>query len=294
MRHNFENQFERSDDSFGYIKELRERYPNPNAFNHEFIDLDKSYGEINGLDRNNYSKDKVLTKEVEESIIRERIQKERFWNMLVANITEDVYQPPKGRQTQILDLACSTCDEDLVLNSYFGVKKNSFFHGSEFNKNVNLIGIDRNPETIKLAQKKVRKEGQNHFQFIEGDATNLNNYPEISEELDVVIIRNQEIFYEYSEDYKERITDSAVLKEKKGSWLNMIKQGLDRLSENGVFIITSYTEEEHLLLLKEIKSMGANVVLETENEFFDPEGVDGIGKQSDKYVVVLKKKVNSQ
>gem|GEM_PF-4574988 len=68
-------------------------------------------------------------------------------------------------------------------------------------------------------------------------------------------------------------------------WKQVIDQGLWRLTEQGIMLITSYTEEEHQQLLEYLHLIRANVVVNEENEFSEPLGNGGI----DKYVIAIEK-----
>src|SRR3989344_3917981 len=124
--------------------------------------------------------------------------RERFWNMLVSTIERAGYKPPQERQTTILDLGCGRCEEGIVLSAFFGGEN---FGGSS--ENVKLIGVDIKQEDIGRAissysspdfsEKITKYVLPPNYEFIVGDATNLDQHQQIPREVDVVVIRHEQI-----------------------------------------------------------------------------------------------------
>lgn len=199
----------------------------------------------------------------------------RFWNMLVSTVERSGYKPPQGRQTIILNLCCGMCEEGKVLSAFFG--------GEEFgciSENVKLIGIDIKQEAIKRAIRncsildfsgeKIEYVLPANFEFIVGDATNLDQFPQIPKEVDVVVIRHQQISH-----------NEAV-------WTNIFKQALERVSKDGIVIITSLLDFEHEMLIKALQKLDCEIVINKKNPWAAQLGDEKIF--SDRKIAIIRKK----
>lgn len=244
----------------------------------ELIDLDWSFYELDNIENRDdeyYKKYKFWTKKDDIEDINERIAKERFWNMLVSNVNENNFEVPLDRNIKVLDLGCGVCEEKNVVNAYFGGSNNP----NLLNKNVELFGIDNDVEAVRLANEKVPSDYHDNYKFINGDATDLAKYPEIPSSVDVVILRHQQMFQpNYNNDY---VIETEL-------WEKIFEQGLKKLSDKGVYIVTSYTSDEHERFLEFLVEEDCQIINASDNEFAEPLGAGGI----DKYVIVLKKMIN--
>lgn len=144
----------------------------------------------------------------------------RFWNMLVSTIARTGYKPPQGRQTQILDLGCGVCEEGVVLSAFFG--GNDFGYTSD---SVKVTGIDIKQGDIDRAILDHQKPDfskpvttyylPSNFQFICGDATDLDKYPqkmlvEALQKLNCDIVLNERNPYAKSLGHKEISLDRNI------------------------------------------------------------------------------------
>ena len=241
------------------------------------INLQSSFEELGNLGEEDFSSNTVLTRDLAEAIVKERIGQERFWNMLVSTVNKTHYSPPQDRNTVILDLACSVCEEKETVSLFFGGEDFSLAGAS---RSVDVIGVDNDEEAISLANGGVRKEYKDNYKFIVADAAHLHEDPRaqnVPKNADVVIIRHQQMFKPDYNDVDNTVRDLL--------WKQVIDQGLWRLTEQGIMLITSYTEEEHQQLLEYLHLIRANVVVNEENEFSEPLGNGGI----DKYVIAIEK-----
>ena len=238
------------------------------------IDINESLNEINKLDEEDFENNIVLTRELSEKIILDRIKKERLWNLFVDISNKAEYIPPQDRKTEILDLACSICEEKEVLHSFFGGEENPYYNK---NNNVKITGVDIDKEAIELAKQRLPKGKEDDFKFIVGDASNLNEVNQIPKIADIVIIRHQQMI---KPNYnKDNIIETDL-------WKKIITEGIKRLQSNGFFLITSYTKDEHEALLEYLKNIdGIEIKSKGENKYAEPLGAGGI----DKYFVVIKK-----
>lgn len=175
--------------------------------------------------------------------------RKRFWNMLVSTIERSGYKPPQGRQTKILDLACGVCEEGIVLSAFFG--------GGSFgnsNENVKIIGVDIKKKEIEDAISSYSKSGvlQPNYEFITGDATNLDQYQQIPSEVDAVVIRHQQI--SVNEDV----------------WTKIFQQALQGVNKEGIVIITSFSDIEHEILIEALQKLDCEIVINESNPYAKP------------------------
>lgn len=240
----------------------------------ELIDLKESMSDFETIKQNDYSGNRVLTQEMDEAILKERISKERLWNFFVSIAKETGFTPPQDRKTQILDIACSVCEEKEALHSFFGGESNPYYND---NDNAVVTGIDIDAEAIELANKALPRNREGNFKFIVGDASNLGGIEGVPQTADVVLIRHQQMV---KPNYNK---DNLI---ETGLWQKIINEGIDRLDEDGILIITSYTNDEQRALLGYLTSLGGRIgsISEGVNEFAEPFGGGGI----DKYFAVIK------
>jgi SAM-dependent methyltransferase len=186
----------------------------------------------------------------------------RFWNMLVTTVNKSGYLPPQGRKTEILDIGCGTCEEGDLLAK--------FFAGQDLGNLVspdraNFTGIDIDPESIEKAKENhSRFEDGSYpiklpkiFSFIKADATKLEKYKKVPKEVDVVIIRHQQLAGDSDFDVEEA----------REIWTIIFKKALERLAENGIILITSYTDIEHEELKDILSKLNCRIVVDEDNKY---------------------------
>lgn len=241
----------------------------------ELININDSLQELADLDSEDFSKNTVLSKELSEEIIKDRIKKERFWNFFVEISKKTGFIPPQNRKIQILDLACSICEEKEVLHSFFGGENNPYYNN---NDNAVITGVDIDEEAIELAGQNLPRNRESSYKFIVGDISNLKGIDGLPQAADVVIMRHQQMI---KPNYNKGEVVEVEL------WEKMINEGINKLDLEGIFIITSYTEEEHRALVEYLLSMENEIQIVTDgnNEFAEPLGAGGI----DKHFVIIKK-----
>lgn len=206
---------------------------------------------------------------------------EIFWNMLVDKIHQIGFELPEWRQIEVLDLACGICEEGRVLNSFFGGRKYP-----EFSSSVNLTAIDIEEESIKNAKYNNRvwdsQKKENYLPsnmcFITGDATRLDQYPEIPSQVDVVIIRHQQLVGSPDQSQYEAIR----------TWKEIINQGLKKLNSNGMMIITSHDEYQNDFAKRILEQMECEIVLDQDNPYAR-EKESRYSVMDDHYVLIIRK-----
>ncbi|OGM11907.1 hypothetical protein A2Z22_01595 [Candidatus Woesebacteria bacterium RBG_16_34_12] len=216
------------------------------------------------------SEDVILTK-----ARRQGEERARFWNMLVDIIPASGFLPPQDRPTTILHLGCGRAQEADVLAAYFG--------GGQFGSNSNqaiVVGVDIDNVSIKNAinfnsipQQGVptRYKIPDNMTFICGNATDLSMIKEVPEEVDVVIVRHQQI----SDD--------------EDTWKKIFTQGTRRLRNSGIVLLTSFSDPEHRMLRQAINELDLNlrIVVDQTNKW--GRELQPGGAVLDKKVLVVKK-----
>lgn len=189
--------------------------------------------------------------------------KDIFWNMLVDKIHQTGFELPQGRPVEVLDLACGTCEEGKTLNSFFGGRIYP-----EFSPDVNLTGIDVDAESIENAEynnrvyDKQKKENYlpANMKFIVADATRLEQYPEIPQQADVVIIRHQQLVGDPDRSQEES----------QEIWRKIFSQAFERVRPEGIVIITSHDEYQNDYAKKVLETLDCEIVLDQDNPYARP------------------------
>ncbi|MGA3020636.1 MAG: class I SAM-dependent methyltransferase [Candidatus Micrarchaeales archaeon] len=205
--------------------------------------------------------------------------KAHFWNMLAATVPETGYVIPEGRLTTILDVACGFGEELRVLDEYFG--------GGRFgksNNNTRIVGIDIHSRAIEWQRRNlelVSRENElktkstlpERIELVVGDATALSNYPQIPEKADVIVIRHPYI-------QSDRVM-----------WTKIFEQAVNRLSEEGIMILTTHSDEEKDMVLEVLGTLKCRVVINKRNPFAGTHyGVVVNGKEAknDRNAIIVK------
>lgn len=161
-------------------------------------------------------------------------------------------------EARILDLACGRCDEAETLIKVVGDEAQA--------DNVKLIGADIRIREIRQARERTEKLGA---EFLIEDATQLSHHKQLGDDFDMVFLRHQNYWH-----------GPEV-------WKKIFDNGLARLGDDGLMVITSYFDKEHQLALEALQKLGAEVVLSKRNEV--SRELDTQGKSVDRWLAVLKK-----
>lgn len=194
-----------------------------------------------------------------------------YWNMLATFLPyTSKYEPPSGRTTNVLDLACGQAHEALVLNAFFGGKE----FGS-FPADVTITGIDIDKRSIEVAQalyKCDNKDGQPPlYKFSVGDASSSDIVNEYPDEIDVVVLRHPQIMTQPS------------------MWEAMLQNAYKKLKKNGLVIITTYLDAEQKIALEQARRLGGQVIVNELNPYSRPfpEGI--VDARYDKHIIIVEK-----
>jgi len=183
--------------------------------------------------------------------------------------------------TRILDLACGACDEAETLVDYFASLKAKAAAAAggpsaDTGNHVQLTGIDVRAREIADAARRfrsTRKEGEDlraEFEFLNGDATKIDDHRELGENFDVVFMRHQNLW------------------NGRRTWEEIFDKALQKLDNDGRLIITSYFDREHKLALESIQQLGGELIVTEQND--ESRNLVTAGKSIDRHVAVFRKK----
>jgi hypothetical protein len=159
---------------------------------------------------------------------------------------------------RMLNIACGQCDEAGTLVN---------FGKSQTQGDVSLIGAD-----IRIREILQAREHHAHLpaEFLLEDATKLSQHKSLGEDFNLVLLRHQNYWH------------GPEL------WKKIFEQGLARVDEEGVIVITSYFDKEHQLALDALQKLGAELVLSRRNEH--SRKLITPGKSVDKHIAVLRRR----
>lgn len=159
---------------------------------------------------------------------------------------------------RILNLACGQCDEAETLVN---------FAQSQTQGAVQLIGAD-----IRIREILQARAQHSHLpaEFLLEDATKLHHHKELGEDFNMVLLRHQNYWH------------GPEL------WKRIFEQGLARMDENGLLVITSYFDKEHQLALEALDKLGAELI--TTHSNMDSRQLLTPGKFVDKHIAVFRRR----
>lgn len=181
--------------------------------------------------------------------------------------------------TRILDVACGACDEANTLADYFAKWKGKgedqgASTAADVEASVELTGIDVRAREVADAQRRFSPSGSTAdraFEFLNGDATKLDQHRELGEDFDVVFFRHQNLW------------------NGRRTWEEIFDKALDKLAEeNGRLIITSYFDREHRMALDAIQRLGGELISTEQNS--ESRKLRTAGKSIDRHVAVFRKR----
>ena len=170
-----------------------------------------------------------------------------------------------GGPLQILDLACGTCREASTLVEVF-----RDFAGSD--RDVRLVGADIRDRELEEAAARARAAGRSRdqFEFLTENCAQIGRHRELGRDFDGAFMRHQNYW-----------NDPAV-------WQRIFEQGLEKLRDDGLLVMTSYFDREHGLALEALERAGAELVVSASNEA--SRRLEAPGKSVDRHVAVFRKK----
>ncbi len=163
-----------------------------------------------------------------------------------------------GKDLRLLNIACGQCDEAETLVN---------FAKAQTAGEVKLIGAD-----IRIREILQARENHAHLpaEFLLEDATKLSRHKELGEDFNLVVMRHQNFWH------------GPEL------WKRIFEEGLAKVGDDGLLVITSYFDKEHQLALDALRKLGAEVVLTHHNE--ESRQLLTPGKSVDKHLAVLRRR----
>lgn len=167
--------------------------------------------------------------------------------------------PKEARDLKILNLACGACDEAEAL---IDVGRDLTGGGS-----VEMVGADIRIREVLEARKKFA-----HLpaEFLLEDATKIGVHKELGDDFNLLFMRHQNYWHG------------------RELWKKIFDEGLTKLDDNGLMVITSYFDKEHRLALEALQKLGMEVVENRRNT--ESRALPTQGKSVDRWVAVLRKK----
>ena len=178
-----------------------------------------------------------------------------LWMMLESVVTKSMCYPGINEdRINLLNLACGYCEEGAVLPAFWG-RTGKKVH--QFSIDLRDAEIDKAKRRYALTEKIFRKAGlpnvselsksSQSVEFIADDAIHLAEYGQIPSQFNVIFIRHQNLWHDRS------------------TWQRIYDFALNRLTDEGLLIITSYFDREHHLALDLIKMLGGDVLVSERN-----------------------------
>ncbi len=196
---------------------------------------------------------------------QEAAENQGLAKMLAKLLRAAEFRPTMQQPVQILALACGECREAETL-----VKVVSALPNASGVVPVRLLGTDLRGREVEDAARRFRSRAGVQFEFLVEDASKLDRNREIGGGYDLAFLRHQNFW-----------DDPKV-------WERIFAQGLAKLSDDGVLVITSYFDREHELAQQAIVAAGGELMVTERNlksiELAYP------GKSVDRHVAVFRKK----
>lgn len=172
-----------------------------------------------------------------------------------------------GSEVSILDVACGACDEAETLSDFFQSLRRE--EGVPPARTL-LVGTDVRERELDEAKARFRTRADRAFEFFRGDASRLEGHRELRGAFDVLVFRHQNLYHG------------------RALWQRIFEQGLTRLKDDGLLVITSYFDREHSLALDAFEKLGAEVLITEKNPV--SRALITPGKSVDRHVAVLRKR----
>lgn len=179
---------------------------------------------------------------------------------------------PDGRPLQILDLACGSCREaETLVEAARSLPAGAGDPGNV--RDVRFVGADIRDREIEEAVARARAAGVSaaEFEFLHEDCSRLDRNGQLGEGFDLTFLRHQNYW-----------NDREI-------WHRIFEQGLARLNEDGLLVITSYFDREHDLACAALERVGAERLVSLENAESRLISAE-YGKSVDKHLAVFRRK----
>lgn len=196
---------------------------------------------------------------------QEAEENRRLRRVMTRLLREAKFAPIAGQATQILDIACGECREAETL-----VKMVHEFQLYPNTDPVRFVGTDLRHREVDDAARRFKNSTDAKFEFFAEDASKLHRHREIGEQFDLAFIRHQNFWLDGTQ------------------WKRIFEQGLAKLNEDGLLVITSYFDREHERAQEAIAEAGGELVI-TERHA-ESMALSYPGKSVDRHVAVFRRK----
>ena len=187
---------------------------------------------------------------------------QRLESLLATAMDSAGWRPPASGRLRVLDPACGRCDEAATLVNWFARRLAATHPAPE----VSLLGADIRPREIARAREAFPGSS---FEFIVADCSRLRDHREIGGDFGVIFVRHQNLWF-----------DRKV-------WTVLYAGLLELLADDGVLVITSYFDREHLQALALLRQLGGRLAVTLQNPLSRP--LNHPGKSVDRHLAVLRR-----
>lgn len=176
--------------------------------------------------------------------------------LLTPLITETI--TVKNDSLRCLNLACGRADESGILREIL----------APLAADLQILGVDIRERELDIARSRWRSDPHTSYSFLYHDATKLHLIAELAQPCDVILMRHQNYW------------NGAV------TWQSIYDSALHRLSVEGILVITSYFDKEHLQALQAIQQLGATLITTIQNPQSRPIR-DAPNKSVDRHIAIF-------
>jgi len=238
-----------------------------------------------------------MSSQEKEKLQEDMSRLSRMLNKVVSQDEQFLRHVSSGEEDlQILDLACGACNEADTLTDFFlhlrdpdaplpppapkgkaggKGKPKRRSKGKTGKPKARLTGMDVRAREIADAKRRFQAKvdqqtgAETDYEFLEGDATQLDAHKELPGEFDLIFIRHQNFWN------GER------------TWEEIYHKALEKLSPQGRLIITSYFDREHELALNSFRNQGGELLVTERN--LESRELPTPGKSIDRHVAIIKR-----
>jgi hypothetical protein len=204
---------------------------------------------------------------------REKEENRRLRRLLGKVLRQAGLPPGDGRSLQILNLACGECREaETLVQVAADVQATTVSAAARPSAppEIRLVGADIREREIQHAAERFASRKGVAFEFLAGDASQLSHHGQIGGAFDLTFLRHQNYWH-----------DPRL-------WRRIFAQGLEKLRDDGLLVITSYFDKEHALATAALEKAGAELVLTERHD--QSIALATPGKSVDRHVAVFRKK----
>ena len=200
----------------------------------------------------------------------------QLWAMLELVLLKSRRKPGSGRdELDLLNLACGYCEEGAVLSAFWGRGGKRV---RQFAMDLRDAEVDKAKRRYAATERLFRSaglptvgarsaEGKDAVEFVAGDASKLAGVGQIPAQFDVVFIRHQNLWHD------------------RPTWQRIYEFALNHIADDGLLVITSYFDREHLLALELLKVLGGDILVSERNP--KSRELDYPGKSIDRHVAAI-------